>query len=474
MKAISLKNYFFLIPIAILLIIQIQNLSLPYFWDEAWSYMTAIKKMADAGPSMLPGILSIEDCKGHPQFFYFVSALWMNLHPGSILFMRILPLLISIGVLLVSYFELKKYANLATANIATILIATQSTFLAQSILVLPEILLCLLLLISLFSFLKKKYIGYAIASSLMVLTKETAIVFAFLFGLFYIISVLKEKERKEFRIKHLILLILPGIVYGMFLILHFNKFGVFFFSEHLDFIDLHFSTIFGKIGKAFVMAFSHYGRMAVLIVLILSLIILVASKKTIEYHNAFILIILCILSALLFLSINFYSPRYTLSLTVLFIIAFSIIFNQLTIHSYFKASIVAIIVLICLFYSLTYKRSIDSDMGYVEVIKVHQQMVNYCEANNLYHEPIAATFNIIFNLKNKDFGYLKGTKNFTNLMGLSQCDNAKYVIFESTIHQSDPVIEYAKSKMRLVKSFSMDHAWGYIYENTEYKTIPIP
>jgi 4-amino-4-deoxy-L-arabinose transferase-like glycosyltransferase len=474
MKAISLKNYFFLFPVAILLIIQIPNLIIPYFWDEAWSYITAIAQMAEAGPGLLPGILPIEGCKGHPQFFYFISASWMNLYPGSIPFMRILPLIVSVSVLLLTYFELKKLTSIETANIATLLVAVQSTFLAQSILVLPEMLLCLLLVVSFFSFLNKKFVTYAIAGSLMVLTKETAIVYAFIIGLFYIFSVLKERERNEFRISHLISLLLPGIVYGLFLILHFAKFGIFFFSEHLDFMDLRPAAIFGKIGSASALAFSHYGRMLILIMLILSLIILAASKKKIEYSRALILIALCTISGLLFLSVNFYSPRYTLSLTILFIIAFSIIFGQLTFNRHLKTAIILLIASVGFYYSLSNKRSIDSDMGYIEVIKVHQEMVNYAKANNFYNEPIATSFNMGYNLKNKELGYIQENQSFTKIIGLNQISNAKYVVFESTINSSEPVIEYSKSNFKLVKSFSLKHAWGYIYENPEFKTIPIP
>jgi len=70
------------------------------------------------------------------------------------------------------------------------------------------------------------------------------------------------------------------------------------------------------------MAFSHYGRMSILVVLILALILHIVSKKKIIYQRPLILISLSIFSYLLFLSINFYSPRYTLILTVLLIIAF--------------------------------------------------------------------------------------------------------------------------------------------------------
>lgn len=188
MKEKFLKNLFFIIPVVILLIIQIPNLGLPYFWDEAWSYFPAIKKMAEVGPSLMPGVLPIDYCKGHPQLFFFITSAWMKIFPDNIIMMRILPLLFSIALLVAIYVGLLKLANWETAIIASLLLSVQSMFLAQSIFLLPEMLLTLLFVLSFFFFLQKKFTAYAITSSLMVMTKETAIIFPIVFSLFYLFS----------------------------------------------------------------------------------------------------------------------------------------------------------------------------------------------------------------------------------------------------------------------------------------------
>jgi hypothetical protein len=462
MKQRILTNYFFLIPVVLLLIIQVPNLALPYFWDESWSYMTAILKMAESGPSLLPGTIPIDYCKGHPQFFFFVSSLWMNLHPESIVFMRILPLLISVGVLLVIFFGLRKLANPTTANIGVLLVGVQSTFLAQSILVLPEMLLLFFFLISFFAFLNRKYLVYAVASSLMVLTKETATVYALIFGFYFIILMLKKSER--FSPGAFLFIGMPGIVYGLFLLVHYLKFGVFFYQDHLNFIHFNPGFVLRQIGSAFTTAFTHYGRILIVLITILSLLFILVLKRGIQNTKALILGMSSLIAYLVFTGFNFYSPRYTLSLTVLLILIFALIFSQLPVNSYIKSSIVGLISVVCLYYSLNIKRDIDIDLGYVEVIKVHQEMVEYCEQNNFFNESIAASFNLYFELRDSRLGYNVSGKSFTNVRGLDRYSDSKYFMYETTAG-NDPNGLVANSKFKLVKAFTNKHAWGFIYEN---------
>lgn len=466
----GIKNYLFLVPVLLLLIVQVPHLSIPYFWDEAWSYMVAVQKMAEMGPSLLPGAVPIDYCKGHPQLFYFISASWMNLFHDSILYMRILPLIVSIGLLFAVFYGLKKLTNLETANIGVLLVGVQSTFLAQSILVLPEMMLSLWLVIAFFSFVRHNYTIYAIAGSLMVLTKETALIFALIFAFCYFISVVKKDSGSHFTFKSFLGVVFPVLVYSSFLLLHKANFGVFFFQEHLGYINSDFHIVTKKMGSAFTTAFTHYGRIVILFAAVAALVFLIAKKIRIKNGHVLICLALLVPAYLLFLSLNFYSPRYTLSLTILLVLVFSLLFDQLPIRSVFKSSFSLIAAGICLFYSLNNKRNIDIDLGYIEVIEVNQEMVWYCEENGFYEEPIAASFNMNYCLKNKVTGYLAGTKIFKQVGGLNQYKKAKYFIYETTSGE-DAVISLVKSQFKLKKAFANKHAWGFIYENPSPETL---
>lgn len=467
-RTFSLKNYLFLIPVVILLIVQIPHLSIPYFWDEAWSYMVAVKKMAEIGPSLLPGAVPIDYCKGHPQVFYFISSLWVNLFPDSILYMRILPLLISVGLLWAVFFGLKKLTNLETAIVGVLLLGVQSTFLAQSILVLPEMMLSLWLVTAFFAFVRNNYQIYAIAGSLMVLTKETSLIFAVIFVLCYFLTFRKRNSESRPTFKNFLLVVAPILAYSCFLILYKARFGGFFYSEHIGYINYDVGIVSKKIGSAFTTAFTHYGRLVILLATLGIPVFLIMQRVKVKNHSALVCLSLLIPAYLLFLGINFYSPRYTLSLTVLLILGFSILFDQLRISSLFKSSFVLIVAGVCLFYSLNSKRNIDIDLGYIEVVEVNQEMVKYCEENNFYNDPIAASFNMNYCLKNKTTGYLTGKKTFVQVAGFEQYPKAKYFIYETT-SDKDPAIELVKSQFKLVKAFTNKHAWGYIYENPTFE-----
>ncbi len=468
MKKFEKKDLLLLIPIGILLIIQLPNLPLPYFWDEAWSYITGIKAMADAGPSLLPGALPIDYCKGHPQLFFFVNSLWMNLFSSSIVMMRVLSLLVSIGVIITSYVGLKRMINWEAGIFASLLISVQSMFLAQSILVLPEMLMTLLFIISFFFFLENKYLGYAISSTLMVFTKETSIIFCIVFGVFYLASLICKSNREKFKITHILAFVTPALVYALFLLLHYLKFGIIFYGEHLNYITFDWSIILDRNSRAYTSIFSKDGRLLILISTIASFIVLLFHKQ--KKTKLLVLGILSTLTFLAFSVFNYYTLRYGLVAIVIFIVIFASILGQLKLNIYVKGGITLALACVCLFYSMTHKENCDVDLGYIETIKVHQEMVKYCEENIAYDEPVAVSFNMIFNLRDNNIGYLKGEKEFSKVMDWKNYLEAKYFIHESTFG-NEASVEYAKNNFKLIKTFANKHAWGYIYENPYYKEL---
>lgn len=471
MREIPYKNYLFILPVFVLLIIQIPNLHLPYFYDEAWSYVPSIIKMAKVGPSLLPGVLPIDDCKGHPQFFFFLSSAWMKLFSDNITVMRILPLLFSVGTLITVYFGLKKLVNWEAAFIATLLISVQSMFLAQSIFLLPEMLMTFLFVLSFFFFLDQRFLAYGITSTLMVLTKETSIIFPIIFGLFYLFSLLSEANRKQFRHRYLLALIAPGVAYFVFLVLHYLAFKVVLYSDHVGYIALDWPTIHDKINRAYQYIFIGYGRRYISYAAILALIIWLFQKP--QQWRLILLGILSFIGFMVFSAVNFYTQRYGLVAMVLFIIMAGFVIGQLKINRYIKAGVTLALASVCLYYSLTEKQNADVDLGYVETINVYQDLVDYCQDNNLYDEPLSVSFNMIFALREKDLGYVKGPRQFTKVMDWKQYMQGKYYIYESTM-ENNPTLDYAKANFKLIKTFTRKHASGCIYENTSLQDSIAP
>lgn len=472
MKKIDFSHYLCLIPIGIVLMVMIPNLSLPLFYDEAWSYFPAIRKMAQVGPSLFPGNLSIDDCKGHPQFFFLISSLWLKLWSTNIVLLRLLPLLISISLLITIFYGLQKIANREAAFIGSLLVSVQSMFLAQSIMLLPEILMTFLFVLSFIFFFRKQYLWYAIASSLMVLTKETAIIFPLMFGLFYLFSLIPNKNRKEFRFTTLLLLMLSGLIYAGFLLLHYKEYGVALYGDHLGYISFDWQVIHDKIDRAYSFIFVRYGRRAIALTGIAALIVYIIQRKI--NWRFLLLTVLSFLSFMAFSMFNFYTQRYGLVAMVIFILLFAFLLGQLQLNVLAKYAISLILATFCLYNTLTIKENSDVDLGYVETIRVYEDMVHYCEEQKMQNEPFAVTFNMIFALNDKDLGYVKGNKEFGEIMDWKHIDEARYFIFESTASDPIPQISQAIEHFKLIKSFQNKHAWGHIYENPDYKNPELP
>ena len=169
------KNYALFglcIVILALIIYKIPYLNLSYYWDEAWSYKPAVEEMVKHGPSLLPGSISIANYKGHPLFFYFLSSVWLHLFPDNIFWSKCFALSIAVLTLIYTFLLTKYLSNNRTAALfSVILLASQDIFLAQSGLLLPEMLLALLSLMSLYYYFKNKYWFYFVSASLLMLTR---------------------------------------------------------------------------------------------------------------------------------------------------------------------------------------------------------------------------------------------------------------------------------------------------------------
>jgi hypothetical protein len=457
----------FLIPSVVLMWIMVPHLGVPYFYDEAWSYFPAIKKMADHIPTLLPGgYLSISDCKGHPQLFYFLSAIWMKTVGGTIWLTRLFPLLLSLTLLIVVFRGMEKISGRDAAFYASWLIAVQSMFLAQSILLLPEIMMTLFLVIALFAFQRGKFIWYGFAASLMVLTKETSILFALLFGLIFLVRLIKPENRNGIRLKTLLWIMLPGFVYAAFLFSHYLRLGTLFYDAHLNYITNDFQELLDKLSRASSFIFIRHGRLSTLILFILVVIGLIWQKKL---KGSFYLIPLLLLTGFLIFSVfNFYTQRYGLVAMVLFSLVIAGITARLKLSRWIKNVGILIVGLVCLGYSLTEKHNTDVDLGYIETTRAFTYVVHRCEAGGLYDKPIAASFNLIFALTNPSLGYRTNDRPFTQVGDRHTYLNKEFFVYESTSSTNEPSFRHVVNAYTRVDSIQIKHAWGVIYQNRNH------
>jgi len=444
-----------------IVLIKIPHLNLPYSWDEAWSYVPAVIKMAENGPSILPASIGIHDTKGHPLLFYFIISGWIKLFTTQIWWVRIMPLLISIILLVAIYFILIKQTSKPVANTSTILFTVQSLFLAQATLILPEVLLTLFLFVSIHYFLLNRWSLFALFSTLMVLTKETGLVFVMGFGLFYLVENRHKISTKQFWIPILFLSI-PVLIYVLHLILTYKAHGTFFFNDHLNYLTLEKGKLFRVLKSSTGILFTRYGRNTISAVAILSLFIIMIRKEKINKSKILLLFITQIILLTIFTLVNFYTYRYMLPAFPLFITLSMILFHQALYRTKFLYfSLIVVIVLLPLYYSLTKNGKTDIDLGYATYLPVHKEMVEFCEKENWDDKIFAAEFNMVLALRDPFTGYHSKKQGF-KLQNIPSIENADIIVLDST-GEWDKLPENQINKFKLIKRFENKNHWGEIY-----------
>ncbi|HBL77132.1 MAG: hypothetical protein A2W90_18825 [Bacteroidetes bacterium GWF2_42_66] len=466
MKLIKHPWLFLLLSFAITIAVKIPHLGLPFFNDETFSYYPAILEMAKTGPGMMPGILPIILSKGHPLFFYFLASLWVKYIAGnSIALTHVFPLLIALFALFVFHRFAKRHTNIVLANIAVVLLSVKTMFLAQASLLLPEIFLFCLFMLCFDAYLSGNYKLYALFGSLMMLTKETGAVFIMVFGISYLIENYRNIKTRKFWME-ITMLAIPVFVYGIFLILHYSRFGVFFFSEHLDYITVERFKVLYKSKSAFSTLFLKHGRNIVFFSGIIALSYLLIRRKAIEYKRFLILSLFILISFFIFTILNFYIYRYVFPVMGIMLLASLALVQQVkTKYQIINIGYIAIIVAVSGYYTATKRGQSDADLGYVQFLKVHKQMVEYCEQQGWYDQEFGAGYNMVMSMRDNFAGYLNTDKNF-RMHHLPGIKDRNFIMYDSTCWPYEMPKE-ERDKLELVKRFQYKKHWGEIYKVRE-------
>ena len=463
MKLLKHPWAFLILSILITLVIKIPHLGFPFFSDETFSYYPAILEMSKKGPSMFPGAIPIILSKGHPLFFYFLASVWVRFIAGnSIILTHLFPLIISVFALYIFHRFAKRHTNIILANLTVVLLSVQTMFLAQASLLLPEIFLFCLFILCFDAYLSENYWLYAFYGSLMMLTKETGAVFIMVFEISYLVENYKKLQTRKFWIE-ISLLSIPAIVYGLFLILHYLEFGVFFFSEHLGYITFERSVILYKIKSAFSTLFLKHGRNLVFYAGILSLAFLIIRKRTITNKKLLLICLFTLISFFIFTILNFYIYRYVFPVMGIMLLASLVLVQQVkTKYKVLNFAYTILIISTAAYYSAIKRGQSDADLGYTQFLPVYLEMVKYCEEQGWYDKEIGAGFNMVMGMRDQHARFLHTDKNFHmhHLPGIKDRD---LIIYDSTCWPYEMPQE-ERDKLELIKRFEYKKHWGEIYQ----------
>ena len=505
------------IILIIFIILKIKDLFLPLFWDEAWVYGPSLIEISKGIPSLIPSIENIELQRGHPLLFHFLGGIWLKIFGISYFSLHNYALFISIVLLISLYFITYRITqNKITGLFAVMILIMQPIFFIQSSLVLPEIMLALFALWTLYVYIIECKIGYFITSSLLLYTKESGIVLLILLILLEVYKLIFIYTNKKKSFNSIGIILSPLLVIAIHFIIQKIKFGWYFFPEHIGYVETDYEIVKAKIKSIYNFIFEEQGRIVfsyllpisiligfnnsklwkrVLIVLILFTVVkltfnrwsidkyineiisilLIFSipfiyKNEIKENNTKIflslIIILFIIAFTLFSSINFFSFRYLLILIPLLILLVIVLIDnsELKYKQVVSASVFIIISLFSI-NSINYDTHIgDTNFNYRDAIKVQQMTISYLKENRMENSKIYTSFIFQNALTSKLSGYISDDTFFNKVHNDINEKDTEFYIFTNIEDDKKKDIILASNQTELLYRIEKGKVYSEIYK----------
>jgi hypothetical protein len=452
---------FILLPLACLIfvVLKINDLQLPYFWDESAAYINGVIYMLDNGISILPSSVPAQMSFGHPLFLPFLLASIAKFGTYSIPLMRgailLFSLLLAIGVFILAR---KNSSNYLSALVAVVVFLAQPIVFAQSTMILLEVLLTLLIVYTILFNTNNRHLLAAFTASLAVLTKETGIVLAIALLLHTFIDFYFNKDRKKL-IRLSLIYSVPILVFLGFLMLQKLTYGWFLNPANLGATKLTFSSMIQKTWDYPIeIVFLDQGRFFLSIVLLIYLVFKFRFLKF-RYNKLSSLMIVFIIGFVGFSSIAHTLERYFMVLMPFAAIIFA---QAITYFEKWHVGLVVVLLGISIGFAWKYrdngKKFSDVDISYREQIKANQDLMNYINSGVFKNDTLGFSFPLKEAATDKRFGYIN-EKNFHTDLYFS--DGLKYYVFTSPGNFDNNPPD--TTKLRLFKTFGNRVSKGMIY-----------
>ena len=457
----------FVLVLVAFIVIKFGHLDISYFWDECWVYAPAIQYMADAGPSLLPGKVDLYLTRGHPLFFHFLGGAWLSVFGKSFVAAHSFPLFISVLFSGSLYYILQKIWDTKIAFYTTTLFLFQIVFMAQSSMVLPEVLVAALSILSIYSFVVRQWVWYIVWGCLLLLTKETGIIAIMACNSYVALSLVFGKSS----LKELLYSLIPYLSFAFFLLVQKIEYGWYLYPEHVSMMEFNPDVIIKKFKSIFNFLVIHQGRaklFALAIILCLLSYDHVKYSRLTKTQRRFINCFgIFFLGYVIFSCLNFLTFRYLLVLLPLLILAAVVLICCSTegLKKLDHIVLVSLLLLyVCNFDQRTPAR--DINLSYLEYCPIQEELVQYLEDQNLYQEYIYADFLNTAPLTEPFAGYRTTSNEFSFVNKWNKQPNQKYVVINSieSAHKKDKLEKDPKAKF--LKRFERGGIWLEVYHVT--------
>ncbi len=455
----------FLALLGLVIAIKFADLSLPFFWDEMGVYGHGVAYQYEHGISLMPNSLPDWISRGHPLMFTVINALCWKFFGYSLFKAHSFMLLVSLLLLTAVYRKLSRYTNQLTGLVAVTFLGMQPLFLAQSCMVLPEIMLSLFAFLGLASYYEKKYLQFAFWGSLAVLTKESAIVLpAACIAFSMLQSIMYGRLAYGLSIKALIPTLLPYVVFVAFLLLQKEQNGWYFFPYHLDSIKMDINTFIAQFSFYFDRVFWLQGRYWSEKLLLISLPICLLTKK-LNYANfgknfltllgIFMFFFLCISS----LS-SFYGDRYIMAVLMGAGILMGAALNATVNDKYAVFSITLFLCLVAYNHWESPTFEYDTDLGYRKSVQNLKDAIDYAKITAGDSVEIKGGWPAFFAVQFPEAGYFDPHKIKMGKPSVNSSPTTFYII-SNPGHYKLPNLTGGKAE--LLQKFNNGYAVSEVY-----------
>src|SRR3989344_1168104 len=295
----KIEKFYFIILFLFLLVININNLNLPYHWDDFNYVIPAVDHIYKDSPT----IFLWEYGQGHPPFFYILGGLIFKLFGDSLIVAHLISLMFAFITLLFTYYLGKELFSRKVGVISSLILLFTPIFISYSTLFYLEVPLMAFSVMAIYFALKNKNYLSIIFGSLAVLTKETGIIIAFAI---FCVKLLKEKNFKS------LIYLIPVFVFFLWLLTNKLYYGYFMYPISTSLIYLYpIKNLVNAIAELKNLFFDQF-RWILPSIIILSLINKNSFKKN-KYYLTFCFIISLISFISIFflksLNLNTYYPN---------------------------------------------------------------------------------------------------------------------------------------------------------------------
>lgn len=365
-------------------------LSLPYFLDEMGVYIQAVYYMAANSIQLSPDAVPVEFSRGHPLLFTWIYAWifrWFSYSSTSVhVFSWCITAMLGSAV----YWSTRRQAGEGPALLSLVVFLVQPLVLAQSTLVLPEMLLAFFIFTAFWALQERRFLLYVLLASAALLTKESGLIIIAAAAGWTLFSA-KPLDVKG---RQLGIVLLPLLVFVGWFCWQKKLFGWFFFPLHVDLMQWSVRGAFSQMQQGFDFLFLSQGRRIITqtgLFMIFAGLLTGFRKRMFKMGSPFFWVLTATLG---FASVNFFMHRYFLLLFPFWAVGIGIAFYPLRKFIFIFPLLALLLGVNARNYLNSGRFSYDTDYSFYDHLQLQQEAYDVIRENYRQGDTLFTSFSL--------------------------------------------------------------------------------